>query len=165
MSGKQILNYALSCFVLVIPVFLWNILFATSLPRGYSPAFFWKDIPPIVGVTENALRLVVFFLPLLMPLTVETLRQKIGLGLYSAGLVIYFLSWMLQIHYPESAWSRSAFGFLAPAYTTMLWFTGIGLIGNQLFVRIPYHPLVYHVVSATFVAVHTAHAYIVYTRL
>ncbi len=164
MSDK-FLNYALNGFVLLVPVFLWNARFATSLPRGYSPAFFERDIPPLVGITENALRLAVFFLPLLMPLTVEVPRQKVGLGLYLAGLAVYFLAWVVQIHHPESAWSRSVFGFLAPAYTTMIWLTGIGLIGSKLFVPIPYHPLVYHVMSTAFVAAHTMHAYIVYTRL
>ena len=165
MTIKRILNYALNCFVLLLPVFLWNILFTTSLPRGYSMEFFWKDIPPVIGITENVLRMVVFFLPLLMPLTVKTCGQKIGLGIYIAGLVIYFLSWLLQIYYPDSVWSESAFGFLAPAYTTMIWLVGIGLVGTRLFIKAPYRPIVYIAISAAFVVVHTTHAYIVYLRL
>ncbi len=165
MIGKQILQYALNCFILLIPIFLWNILFATSLPRGYSMEFFWKDIPPIVGTTENILRIIAFFLPLLMPLTIKTTSQKIGLGIYLAGVAIYFLSWIMQIYYPDSTWSSSLFGFLAPAYTTIIWFIGIGLIGNKLFIKIPYNPIIYITISAVFVFVHTTHAYIVYTRL
>lgn len=165
MIGKQILQYALNCFILLIPIFLWNILFATSLPRGYSIEFFWKDIPPIVGTTENILRIIAFFLPLLMPLTIKTTSQKIGLGIYLAGVAIYFLSWIMQIYYPDSTWSSSLFGFLAPAYTTIIWLIGIGLIGNKLFIKIPYHPIIYITISAVFVFVHTTHAYIVYTRL
>lgn len=165
MIGKQILQYALNCFILLIPIFLWNIFFATSLPRGYSIEFFWKDIPPIVGTTENILRIIAFFLPLLMPLTIKTTSQKIGLGIYLAGVAIYFLSWIMQIYYPDSAWSSSLFGFLAPAYTTIIWLIGIGLIGNKLFIKIPYHPIIYIAISAVFVFVHTTHAYIVYTRL
>ena len=128
-------------------------------------AFFWKDIPPIIGITENVLRLMVFFLPLLMPLAVETGGQKIGLGIYFAGLGVYFLSWLLQTHWPESAWSRSVLGFLAPAYTTMIWLVGIGLVGDRLFVKVPYKPIAYILISVAFVAVHTTHAYIIYTRL
>ncbi len=165
MIGKQILQYALNCFILLIPIFLWNILFATSLPRGYSIEFFWKDIPPIVGTTENILRIIAFFLPLLMPLTIKTTSQKIGLGIYLAGVAIYFLSWIMQIYYPDSTWSSSLFGFLAPAYTTIIWLIGIGLIGNKLFIKIPYNPIIYITISAVFVFVHTTHAYIVYTRL
>ncbi|MHC4736532.1 MAG: hypothetical protein ACYTDW_19050 [Planctomycetota bacterium] len=165
MIAGQIMKYALNCFILLIPVFLWNILFATSLPRGYSIEFFWKDIPPVVGITENILRIIVFFLPLLMPLTIRTSRQKIGLGIYLAGVAIYFLSWVLQIYLPESAWSISLFGFLAPAYTTMIWLIGIGLIGDKLFVKVPYNPIIYMAISTLFVVFHTIHTYIVYTRL
>jgi hypothetical protein len=165
MIGKQILKYALNCFILLIPIFLWNMLFTTSLPRGYSIEFFWQDIPPIVGTTENVLRIIAFFLPLLMPLTIETSRQKIGLGIYLAGVAIYFLSWVLQIYSPESAWSSSLFGFLAPAYTTVIWFIGIGLIGDGLFVKVPYKSIIYIAISTVFVVFHTTHAYIVYTRL
>ena len=165
MIGKTILKYALNCFILIIPILLWNILFATSLPRGYSIEFFWKDIPPIVGTAENILRIIAFFLPLLMPLAIKTSYQKIGLGIYLAGVVIYFLSWVLQIYLPESAWSSSLFGFLAPAYTTAIWFIGIGLIGDRLFFKVPYKPIIYIAISTIFVVFHTTHAYIVYTRL
>jgi hypothetical protein len=109
--------------------------------------------------------MLVFFLPLLMPLTIETSGQKIGLSVYLAGLTAYFSSWILQIYYPDSVWSRSVFGFLAPAYTTIIWFIGIGLIGSQLFIKIPYNPIIYIAISAAFVVVHTTHAYIVYARL
>jgi hypothetical protein len=165
MIGKQILKYVLNCFILLIPIFLWNILFATSLPRGYSIEFFWKDIPPVIGTTENILRITAFFLPLLMPLTIKTSRQKIGLGIYLAGVAIYFLSWVLQIYLPESAWSSSLFGFLAPAYTTVIWLIGIGLIGDKLFVKVPYKPIIYIAISTVFVVFHTTHAYMVYIRL
>ncbi len=165
MLGKQILKYASNCFILVIPILLWNVLLANSLPRGYSRTFFEKDIPLIIDTTENILRIIVFSLPLLMPLTIKINSQKIGLGIYLMGLAIYFLSWIMQIYYPDSNWSSSLFGFLAPAYTTIIWFIGIGLIGNKLFIKIPYKPIIYIAISAVFVVVHTTHAYIVYLRL
>jgi hypothetical protein len=165
MVGRQILRYALNCFILVIPIFLWNILFATSLPSGFSMEFFWKDIPPIVGTTENITRIIAFFLPLLMPLTIQTRQQRIGLGIYLAGVAIYFLSWIMQIYCPDSAWSSSVFGFLAPAYTTLIWFIGIGLIGDRLFFQVPYKRIIYIAISMVFVVFHTTHTYIVYTRL
>ncbi|MDJ0706106.1 MAG: hypothetical protein QNJ46_22775 [Leptolyngbyaceae cyanobacterium MO_188.B28] len=165
MIGKHILKYASNCFILLIPIFLWNILFAASLPRGYAIEFFGRDIPPIIGATENILRITVFVLPLLMPLTIKNTRQKIGLGIYLVGLVIYFLSWIMQIYHPDSTWSSSLFGFLAPAYTTIIWFIGIGLIGDKIFIKIPYKPIIYIAISSVFVFVHTTHAYIVYMRL
>jgi len=127
--------------------------------------FFWKDIPPIVGTTENILRILTFLLPLLMPLTIKASRQKIGFGIYLAGVAIYFLSWVMQIYLPESSWSSSLFGFLAPAYTTVIWLIGIGLIGDRLFFKVPYKPIIYIAISTIFVVFHTTHAYIVYTRL
>jgi len=127
--------------------------------------FFWKDIPPVVGIIENTLRIIVFILPLLMPLTIKTSRQKIGLGIYLVGAAIYFLSWILQIYSPESAWSSSLFGFLAPAYTSLIWLIGIGLIGDKLFARVPYKPIAYITIATIFVVFHTTHTYIVYTRL
>lgn len=165
MIGKQILKYVSNCFILLIPILMWNILFVTSLPRGYSREFFWQDIPSIIVITENILRIIVFFLPLLMPLRIKIAGQKIGLGIYLVGLGIYFLSWIMQIYYPDSTWSSSLFGFLAPAYITIIWLIGIGLIGNKLFIKIPYKPIIYIAISAVFVFVHTAHAYIVYLRL
>ncbi len=104
-------------------------------------------------------------MPLLMPLMIETSRQKIGLGIYLVGVAIYFLSWVMQIYFPESSWSISLFGFLAPAYTTVIFLIGIGLIGDSLFLKIPYKSIIYILISTTFVVVHTAHAYIVYIRL
>jgi hypothetical protein len=79
--------------------------------------------------------------------------------------VIYFASWLLLIYFPESAWSHSAIGFMAPAYTTIIWLTGIGLIGETLFAGLPYHPIVYIGASTVFVVFHSIHSYIVFTRL
>ncbi len=163
-TGKQIMEYALNCFILLIPIFLWNILFATSLPRSYTGQV-WDNIPQIISITESVLRIMVFILPLLMPLTIQSNRQKVGLGVYFVGVFIYFLSWVSQIYYPGSRWSSSVYGFLAPAYTTIIWFIGIGLIGSRLFITKKYQPIFYIAMSSVFVVVHTMHAYIVYMRL
>ena len=165
MIYNRILKYVSNCFYLISAILLWNVLFASSLPRGYAMEFFWKDIPPIIGIMENMLRIIVFFLPLLMPLKIKSKDQKIGLSIYFVGLVIYFLSWIMQINYPDSSWSNSIWGFLAPAYTTIIWLIGIGLIGNKLYIKIPYNSIIYISISALFVIVHTTHAYIVYMRL
>ncbi len=162
---KNILSYFLNCFLLIIPILLWNVLFASSLPKGYAMDFFWKDIPPYIGTVENVLRMVVILLPLLMPLRIETDSQKLGLAIFVIGVLIYFSSWLMQIYFPESVWSKSVFGFMAPAYMTMIWFIGIGLVGETLFVKIPYHPMVYIGIAAGFVVFHSLHSYIIYTRL
>ncbi len=87
---KNILIYLLNCFLLMIPILLWNVLFASSLPKGYAMEFFWKDIPPYIGTIENVLRMVVILFPLLMPLTIKSDSQKIGLAVFVIGVLMYF---------------------------------------------------------------------------
>ena len=36
---------------------------------------------------------------------------------------------------------------LTPAYTTIIWFIGIGLIGNKLFIKLSYKPTIYIAIS------------------
>ena len=126
-----LLNYILNCMWLLLPIMVWNWFLANKLPRAYATETFDHSIPIFIVNGENIFRAMVFILPLLMPLRIETQTQKLGLGLYLAGTLIYFLSWLAQIYFPQSAWSLSAFGFLAPAHTPLIWLTGIGLIGRQ----------------------------------
>jgi len=125
---------------------------------------FWKDIPPLIGNTENILRIIVFMLPLVMTFSLKSRQQKIGFVLFLAGLILYFSSWLMQIYLPESNWSNSIFGFMAPAYTTLIWFVGIGLIGNTSVLKIPFISHIYIGSSLAFVIVHSIHTYIVYMR-
>ncbi|MCF8371919.1 MAG: hypothetical protein K9H64_09870 [Bacteroidales bacterium] len=155
----------LNGFLLLIPIFLWNIIFIKRLPQAFSREIFWKNIPPIIGWTENGLRIFVFALPLFMSLSLETEQQRVGLWIYLLGISIYFASWIIQIYFRESRWSKSMAGFMAPAYTTLLWFVGIGLFGQTQFVKISYFSAVYFSAVALFVIVHSIHAYIVFKRL
>jgi hypothetical protein len=165
MKFNDLTSYLKSCFILVIPVFIWNIIFAGMMPEGYSTRVFWKDIPVLIAVGEDFLKIAVFFLPLLIPLSFHSSSQRLGLIIYVVGLLVYGVSWLVQIYFPESAWCNSVFGFLAPAYTMFLWLVGIGIIGDRLFIKIPYHYTVYIIVSAGFVALRTWHTYIVFKRL
>jgi len=162
---KRILGYLVSCFILLIPIFLWNLIFASKLPEPYQMNNFWSNVPKVIGISENILRVIVFLLPLLLKLEINEPRQKIGLLIYMIGICLYFTSWLMQIYFPESSWSRSVFGFVAPAYTTIIWLVGIGLIGNSLFVKVPYHYSIYIVFSVLFVVFHSIHSFIVYSRL
>jgi hypothetical protein len=94
---------------------------------------FWNNIPYFIRISENILRAIVFFLPLLLKLEINEPQQKIGFLIYMAGIGVYFMSWLMQIYFPDSSWSQSVFGFMAPAYTTIIWFVGIGLIGKSPF--------------------------------
>jgi hypothetical protein len=158
-------HYLSNCFLLLIPLFLWNLLLIDLLPAYYAPEVFDNNIPNLIAYSENILRAVVFVLPAFMLLSFKTKRAKVGLVIYLIGLLCYFSSWLLVIIYPESNWSNSLIGFSAPAYTTIIWFVGIGLIGNKAYIKIPYLSVIYISVSIIFVVVHTWHTYIVYLGL
>lgn len=161
----MIFPYFQNCFLLLLPILLWNLIFMKALPVQFQKATFWHAIPSYIRIPENILRIVVFMCPLFMKLSISEPHQKLGLILYVFGVCLYFGSWIAPIYFPQSAWSKSCWGFTAPAYTTIIWFAGIGLIGSSLFINIPYHCSVYLVISALFVNLHTIHVYIVYSRL
>ena len=50
---KSILKYLSSCFLLMIPIMLWNIFLTEKLPKPFQPEIFWNDIPSIVKYGEN----------------------------------------------------------------------------------------------------------------
>ena len=136
----------LNCFWLLLPVFAWNAVFASRLPQ----AGFKSDagVPRPILWAENVLRAAVFLWPLLLPLSWQDQRSRAGLALYGLGILVYFASWLPLIYRPEAAWSRSAAGLLAPAYTPLIWLAGIALVGASW----PYALL-----SLLFVGVHVYH--------
>jgi hypothetical protein len=159
------MRYLFNCFWLLIPILLFNVLLMRRLPKAYQPDVFWRSIPAWIGFGENALRIFVFVLPLFMPLRVSSPGQSIGFALYAAGLILYFRSWSMQVRRPQSPWSLSRWGFMAPAFTPLIWLTGIALIGDSLFVPVRYSPWVYIALSVAFLAFHNLHAWIVYSRM
>ena len=136
----------LNCFWLLLPIFAWNAVFTSRLPQ----AGFKSDagVPKPIRVAEQALRIAVFLGPLFLPLRWGDPWSQAGLLLFLEGLLIYFASWLLLIYRPETAWSRSAAGLLAPAYTPLIWLAGIALVGGSW----PYALL-----SLLFVGVHVYH--------
>lgn len=164
MKTMTLTDYFLNCILLLIPILAWNMVFASRLPRLYSPDVFEKDIPALLSMGENFFRILVFILPILMPLRIETQSQKLGLYLYLVGTAIYFLSWLMQMYFPQSTWSLSAFGALAPAYTPLIWLVGISLIGSALYFQSPYRSWMYVLLSLIFISFHLSHAWTVYIR-
>jgi len=158
------MSYLLNCLLLLLPIMAWNLIFASKLPWAYSEEVFSKNIPSFIASGENIFRLIVFILPVLMPLRIEMQSQKFGLWLYIAGTAIYFVSWLAQIYFPQSAWSLSAWGFLAPVYTPLIWLVGIGLIGITLYFSSPYRSWMYIATSVIFLGFHLSHALTVYMR-
>jgi len=165
MASSNKLGYLGNCFWLLVPILAFNVLFTRQLPPAYQMDIFWKNIPKAVVVPENVLRTLVMILPIFMRLQFSTPHQKLGLGLYLGGLLGYVASWSALIAVPWSSWSMSAIGFLAPAYTPIVWLTGIGLIGDELqSSRVPYRPWIYWGLSGLFLAFHNLHAFVVYSR-
>jgi hypothetical protein len=115
-------------------------------------------------VGGNTFRTVIIVLPILMPLRVTGAGQAIGLVLYGVGLILYFFTWSMQVWYPETQWSASRWGFMAPSYTPLVWLIGIALIGDSLYVPIPYPLWVYVTLSAAFLLFHNLHVWIVCSR-
>jgi hypothetical protein len=158
------MNYLLNCLLLLLPIMTWNLIFASKLPWAYSEEVFSKNIPSFIMNGENVLRSLVFILPVFMPLRIEIQSQRLGLWLYIVGTMVYFLSWLAQIYFPQSKWSLSAWGFLAPAYTPLIWLTGIGLIGSSLYFPLSYQSWMYIVLSVVFIGFHLSHASTVFLR-
>ena len=164
MNIGSIKKYALSCFLLTIPILVWNIVMANKLPEDFQSETFWKDIPTFLTYGENISRIVVFMLTLLMPLSISTITQKKGLVLYAGGTMLYFASWLILIYFPDSEWSKNVIGFMAPAYTPLIWLTGIGLIGNSFYFNLPYRRWFFISTSIIFLMFHNFHTITIYFR-
>lgn len=135
-----------NCLWLVLPLLAWNLLLGPHItdPRVTSDA----ASPKWQLAVEGFSRLLVFVLPVLLPLQVKDSWDKSALGLYAAGLLIYFATWIPFLWAPDSPWSRSLLGLLAPRLTPFLPLVGIALLGKSC---------PYGVTAAIFVFFHTWH--------
>lgn len=164
MFGEVVRRYSLTCGLLLVPILLANVALFERLPPAISDSTLWDAIPRPLALTENLLRFSIFVLPFLMPLQVSTRQQQYGLACVVFGTLVYLASWMALIAAPQSAWSISAAGFLAPAYTPALWLFGIVLLSRDFSWGAACHPWVYGSLSLAFLAAHIAHAAIVYVH-
>lgn len=164
MRRTGLARYVWSCGVLTVPILVWNVVCTRFLPPALASNEFSRDIPPLVTYGENTLRMVVMVLPFLMPLEVATGGQRRGLLLFTVGTVFYVLAWVPLMIAPQSGWSTSWLGFVAPAYTPIVWLTGLGLVGRRLYVPSPYRRWMYVALACVFIAFHLTHTSIVYAR-
>src|SRR5271157_3761725 len=116
----MIMQYVRNCFWLIVPILAMNLLLMGKLPKIYQPEVFSSHIPAWIIAGENVLRLATLVLPFFMPLDLSSQSQKIGLVIYFVGLILYFISWAMQLWYPQIAWSTSRWGFMAPSYTPII---------------------------------------------
>jgi len=159
------LKYLQNSFLLMLPVLLWNFLLTNNLPAVYLGSS-WNNIPSFIFIGENIFRTIILvILPIFMMFSLSTKKQRIGLGFYLVGIVVYFLSWIIVMLYPESLWSMSLVGYSAPAYTPILWLIGIGLMSDLFYFRIPYKSWVYILLSVAFIAFHFSHALLAYYNI
>ena len=152
-------KYLLNCFLLTLPILAWNILLTNKLPKALQPEIFWNKIPAFLTYGENISRTMVFALTLFMPLSIATSLQKKGLILYIGGTLLYFASWLVLIYFPNSQWSNSLLGFMAPAYTPLLWLIGIGLIGDSFYFNFTFRLWFFISTSILFLVFHNLHTY------
>ncbi len=135
-----------NCLWLMVPLLAWNIVLAPKITLEqitsdvHSPAW--------LLMAENIARIIVFVFPLLLPLRLQDSISKAGLAIYLVGTLIYFATWIPLIWMPDSSWSQSALGLLAPRVTPLLSFLSIALIG---------HSAPYAVASVVFIILHTWH--------
>jgi hypothetical protein len=162
---RLLAGLAANAILLTLPPLLFNLVFWNSLPKAFSGDQFWKDLPLVVALGVRIGEVFVFAFPVLIRIRLETPRQRLGLRLYGAGLVVYFASWFALMLFPDSVWSTSVIGFMAPAYTPLLWLAGIAMMSDGLYVRrIPYRWWYYLVGSLVFLAFHVTQAFLSFTR-
>ena len=152
-----ILKYINNCFVFFIPILLFNIIFFKKLPSHYL-----KNISHPIINAETITRILTMAFSLIMVINIQNKTGKIGLIIYIIGIIIYFSSYFVEIYFHNTLFGKNIILILAPYWTSVLWLTGIGLIGNRLFLNIPYHFSVYLIISIIFATIHTIHGYLCY---
>jgi hypothetical protein len=148
---------------LTFPALIWHVIFASRLPAQFLPEIFWKDIPVVVHYGENILRTFAFAIPAFFMLASPRAGRQ-GWSWYIAGTLVYFVTWLPLLFAPGSAWSTSMLGFMAPAYTPLIWLVGIGLLGTEFYFPLRYRPVYYIAPAVLFTIFHCTHAAIVYLR-
>ena len=151
---------------LTFPPLLFSLILMSYLPDALTPAEFNRDIPDLLVMGENIARIFVFGMPLFFSVGLSTKTQKRGLALYLVGIALYFLSYLVLIFMPDTAWSNSMLGFLAPAYINIFWMSGLGLLGEKFYFpeSLTYRPRFYIAPIIIFLTFHIAHTVIVYQR-
>ena len=151
---------------LIFPILGFSLILDGRLPAALTPAQFNKGIPDVLANGENIVRILVFAMPAFFSIGISTKTQKRGLALYLAGVALYYLSYLAQIFFPDSAWSTSMVGFVATAYTNLFWMIGLGLLGAKLYfpAHLRYRPVFFIAPVVIFLIFHITHAVIVYQR-
>ena len=157
-------RFALSCGLLLIPAIAWNLAFTSKLMPPSAMAEFWRGIPAPLVLVENSLRALVFGLPFVMPLQIATKAERLALLVFVLGTLVYFASWLALMYWPQSSWSSSILGSLAPVYTPILFLPSLAVLGKRLFWGRFYRWWMYLVLCGGFLAAHVTHGAFAYLR-
>jgi len=150
-------NYKNNCFWFFMPVIVFNIIFTK-----YLPEFYLRKINHPVVTMETIARIVTIVFSVIMAIRMDNKIGKIGLVVYIIGVLVYFCSYFVVIKIPAVSFHNNYIVLLAPYWTSVLWLIGIGLVGNKLFINMPYHYSAYIIVSIVFAIIHSIHGYICY---
>jgi hypothetical protein len=139
-----------NCFWLIVPLLVWNIVLGPHVTQEAITSD--AHSPKWLLMAENVVRVLVFALPVLMPLpgraNWQSALPRVGLVIYILGTLVYCASWLPLLLAPTSAWSNSPAGLLAPRLTPYLSFLGIALLGESW---------AYGIIAAGFILLHTWH--------
>ena len=111
---------------------------------------------------ETIARILTIAFSFIMVINIQSKIGKLGLIIYIIGVVIYSASYFIVIYFNNAIIEKNIFVILSPYWTSIIWLIGIGLIGNSLFLKIPYHFSIYIVLSIIFTTIHTIHGYLCY---
>lgn len=164
-SAKNLFRQALSnAYLPLIPIHIWNLVLISKLPPVYHPDSFNSSIPAAILIGENLFRSIIFVLPLFCRLQ-KPLSLNKGLVTFSLGSLLYFASWLMVIYATDSAWSKSIWGFTAPAYTPVIWLVGLGLMIDSYYFKLTYSR--WHIIAPAllFIVFHLSHTIYVYYRI
>ena len=160
MNIIEIVNhYKNNCFWFFLPVIIFNIIITKHLPE-----FYLKNISHPIVIIEMIVRMITILFSAIMMISLDNKTGNIGLVVYIVGVLIYFVSYIIVIKVPIVSFHNNLFIILAPYWTSILWLIGIGLLGNKLFISMPYHYMVYITLSIVFVMIHSYHGYICYNK-
>ena len=150
-------NYKNNCFWVFIPIIIFNIIFTKHLPE-----FYLKKINHPIVTIETIARIITIAFSVIMAIRLDNKIGKVGLIVYIIVVLIYFFSYFMVIKIPVISFRNNFIVLLAPYWTSVLWLIGIGLLGNKLFINIPYHYAAYILISIVFAVIHSIHGYICY---
>jgi hypothetical protein len=161
-TGARIRNSAM--WFAVVPLMI-SFALADRLPLPFQGEKFNRGVPQHLQNAENISRIASFALPFFITIGFSRTRQKVGIVIYVAGVLLYLMSYLLLIWAPQSEWSASRWGFCTAAYINIVWMVGLAFCGESFLWRkgLRFRPSIYLIASLTFLAFHVTHTWIAYT--